>query len=283
MGSTIKFRLQKVTSAIGAVIDGVDLKQPLPPETAGAIRQAMLDHCVVFFPDQDLDTEQMRAFARSFGTPVTTPFTTPEMRKADPVTVGDLLPSKYSTAIWHTDTTYVLEPSMVTALRAVRLPPVGGDTCWSSMFAAYDALSEPMRDMLDGLTAVHSVLPVMELLGPEMARDYQENLEIHGVENIHPVIRVHPETGRKALYVNRAWTTRIVELTKAESDGLLPMLFEHIQRPDFCMRWRWSPNDLAVWDNRSVQHYAVPDYTSERVMQRVELAGDRPYGPRESV
>jgi taurine dioxygenase len=140
-----------------------------------------------------------------------------------------------------------------------------------------------MRHMLDGLTAVHSVLPVMQLLGPEMAEDYQDNIRIHGMENIHPVIRLHPESGRKALYVNKAWVTRIVELEPAESDHILALLFEHIKSPDFTMRWRWSPNDLAIWDNRSVQHYAVPDYTSARVMQRVELAGDRPMGLGNSV
>jgi taurine dioxygenase len=270
---------RKVTSAIGAVIDGVDLRQPLTPEAVRFIRQALLDHSVIFFRDQDLDTEQLRAFAKNLGRPVTTPFATAEVQKADPVTNGDLYASKHSTALWHTDTTYVPEPSAVTMLRAVRLPPVGGDTCWSSMYAAYDALSEPMRSMLDGLTAVHSVQPVMDLLGPEMAKDYQHNIELYGVQNIHPVIRVHPETGRKALYVNSAWVTRIVELTPAESRHVLDLLFEHIKSPDFTMRWRWSPNDLAVWDNRCVQHYAVPDYDSERVMQRTELAGDRPRGP----
>ena len=281
METTSNIRLQRVTSAIGAVIEGVDLCKPLASETVRSIRQALLDHCVIFFRGQDLETEQMRAFVRNFGTPVTTPFTTKKMRESDPVTEGDLLQSKHSTAIWHTDTTYVRAPSMATALRAVRLPPVGGDTCWSSMFAAYDALSEPMRHMLDGLTAVHSVLPVMQLLGPEMAENYQDNIRIHGMGNIHPVIRLHPESGRKALYVNKAWVTRIVELEPAESDHILALLFEHIKSPDFTMRWRWSPNDLAIWDNRSVQHYAVPDYTSARVMQRVELAGDRPYGPRQ--
>jgi taurine dioxygenase len=138
--------------------------------------------------------------------------------------------------------------------------------------------------MLDELTAVHSIVPVLQRMeGLTSASTRGEaNQRTHGVEHAHPVVRVHPETGRKALFVNEGWTTRIVELSKAESAHVLALLFEHVKSPDFCMRWNWAPNDLALWDNRSVQHYAVPDYDGERVMQRVVLAGDRPYGPREA-
>jgi taurine dioxygenase len=168
---------------------------------------------------------------------------------------------------------------MATALRAVELPPVGGDTCWSCMYAAYEALSPAMRQMLDGLTAVHSSAATTGRLGEFLgARD--ASTTSFGGEVVHPVVRLHPETGRKALYVSECSTVQIVELGPTESRHMLAMLFEHMKAPEFSVRWRWSQNDVAFWDNRSVQHYAVPDYSGRRVMQRVVLAGDRPAGPR---
>jgi taurine dioxygenase len=133
-----------------------------------------------------------------------------------------------------------------------------------------------MREMVDGLTAVHSARPVLERMQPGSV----DTNPAPGFENVHPLVRVHPETGRKALFINPSFVTRIVELTPAESARLIALLSEHVKSPDFWMRWRWSPNDIAIWDNRSVLHYAVPDYTEERFMQRVFVAGDRPRGPR---
>jgi taurine dioxygenase len=144
------------------------------------------------------------------------------------------------------------------------------------MYAAYEALSEPTRRMLAGLTAVHSIEPTYDRM-----REYAQGFRIkyserHAPEQVHPVVLTHPETGRKALYVSETFTTRIVELSSAESSAILKMLFRHVESPNFTMRWKWSPNDVALWDNRSVQHYAVPDYESARIMQRIVLAGDRP-------
>ena len=257
---------------------GVDLREGLASSTVEAVHAALMDYGVVFFHDQDITREQMRAFVTNFGTPIAEPFAGEQV--ADPIGEADLQPTKRATAVWHSDTTFVTEPPSLTALRAVSLPPVGGDTCWGNMYTAYDALSEPLRDMLDGLTAVHSVYPVLQRLGAAADAFADHTTPVHGVENVHPVIRVHPETGRKALFVNESWTTRIVELSPPESDHVLALLFEHVKTPDFTMRWRWAPNDVALWDNRAVQHYAVPDYGGARVMQRVILAGDRPYGPR---
>lgn len=279
MGSAGSLSERQVTSAIGAVIDDVDLREPLAAETVRFLRQALTGRGVIFFHGQDLSADQMKAFVSNFGKPVVQQFASDKQRHADPVAQANVEGAKHATAVWHADTTFAAEPPMATALRAVRPPPVGGDTCWSSMYAAYDALSEPMRNTLDGLTAVHSMIPVLQRMGAAMGKNYAFNEQVHGVENVHPVIRVHPETGRKALFVSEGWTTRIVELTPAESAHVLGLLFEHVKSPDFTMRWCWAPNDVALWDNRSVQHYAVPDYTSERVMQRVVLAGDRPYGP----
>lgn len=270
--------VQPVTPAVGAVIDGVDLRDPLAPGTVRAIRQALLEHGVIFFHDQELTREQMRAFVSNFGTPIAEPFQAGD--QPEPVGEADLAPTRRATAVWHSDTTFVTEPPSLTALRAVELPPIGGDTCWGSMYAAYEALSQPVQEMLDGLTAVHSVYPVMQRLGDVGTKDAAYSAPIHGAQNVHPVVRVHPETGRKALFVNESWTTRIVELHPAESGHVLALLFEHVKSPDFTMRWRWARNDMAMWDNRAVQHYAVPDYHAARVMQRVVLAGDKPYGPR---
>ena len=278
MTTTTAVEVQPVTPVVGAVITGVDLRTSLDDETTRAIRQALLDHGVIFFHDQDLTREQMRAFVTNFGTPIPEPFGgDPE---ADPVGEADLQPTKRATSVWHSDTSYVAEPPSITALRAIELPPVGGDTCWGSSYAAYNTLSAPMREMLDGLSAVHSVFPVIERMGMTGQRYADDSAMEHGYEYVHPVVRVHPETGRKALFVSESWTTRIVELTPAESTQVLALLFEHVKSPDFTMRLRWAPNDIAVWDNRAVQHYAVPDYDTPRLMQRVVLAGDKPRGPR---
>lgn len=277
--TTTALDIQPVTPKVGAVINGVDLREPLDPGMVAAIRQVLLDHGVIFFHDQDLTREQMRAFVTNFGTPIPEPFSGGK-GPADPVGEADFQATKRATSVWHSDTTFVTEPPGLTALRAISPPPIGGDTCWGNMYAAYDALSEPLRDMLDGLTAVHSVYPVLQRMGQAGMGRADASAPVHGLENVHPVIRVHPETGRKALFVNQSWTTHIVELTEAESDHVLGLLFEHVKSPDFTMRWHWQPNDLAMWDNRAVQHYAVPDYDGPRVMQRVVLAGDKPVGPQ---
>jgi taurine dioxygenase len=250
----------------------------LNSESITYIRKILLESGVVFFHNQDLSNDQMDAFVSNFGRSIPEPFAQVENMPA--VSQSDMGKTKRATSVWHSDTTFVSEPPGMTALRAVRLPEVGGDTCWSCMYSAYEALSEPMRRMLDGLTAVHSMMPVLQRMGNGATARAALNERTHGFEYVHPVVRVHPETGRKALFVNEGWVTRIVELQPAESAHILSMLFEHVKSPEFFMRWRWAPNDLALWDNRSVQHFAVPDYKGERVMQRVVLAGDRPQGPR---
>ena len=264
-------------AVLGAEIRGIDLAQPLDDATFAAIDRAYNEHGVIFFRGQDISLDQFWAFMQNFGLPQKEESTGTDDDRAEEVQTADMSPTRHATAVWHADTTSLDEPPMATALRAVQPTPYGGDTCWSSMYAAYEALSEPMRRMLDTLTAVHSRAPVLRRMGA-MASEYKAATEKSG-EHIHPVIRVHPETGRKALFVNEGWTTRIVELTPAESDHLLSLLFQHVKSPDFTMRWHWKANDLALWDNRCVQHYAVPDYSSERIMQRVMLAGDAPFGP----
>ena len=276
MTTSIQLDVQPVTPAVGAVISGVDLGRALDADTVLAIRHAVLEHGVVFFRDQDITREQMLEFMSNFGTPCTDPFSVDQSVPAEE-TVIDMPTLAYSraTAVWHIDSSLAEAPASLMALRAIEVPPSGGDTCWASMYAAYDALSSPLRDLLDGLTAVHSAFKVLPLMGGASYGFLQEDMR-----NVHPAVRVHPETGRKALFVDELWTEHIVELEPDESAALLGFLFEHIKKPAFTMRWHWRRNDVAFSDNRAFQHYAVNDYDANRVMQKSLLAGDRPYGPR---
>jgi taurine dioxygenase len=271
--------VRRVTSAVGAVIDGVDLGRPLAGETLRFVRQALLDHGVLFFRNQDASVEQLWDFLRNFGTPQKEDSFGAETDRPEDVQEADFSRTRRGTAVWHADSTFLEKPPKITLLRMVRGPAFGGDTCWASAVAAYEALSRPLRDMLDGLSAVHSVAKAVSPLGDYGDAFVAQFGKLHATQQIHPVVQVHPETGRKALFVTESCTTRIVELEPAESRCLLDLLAEHIKSPEFCLRWRWSPNDLALWDNRSVQHYAVPDYTAERVVHRIVVAGERPRGP----
>ena len=203
MSTTTLPRIHPITPTIGAVISDVDLRGPLDPEAVRTIRDALLEHGVVFFRGQDISRDQLQAFAASFGQLGKT-FKSPDAVEHH---VGEMVTTapKGTTDIWHADSTYMESPPLGAVLRAVRLPPVGGDTCWASMYAAYEALSEPMRNMLDGLTAVHSVFPVVQRLGLSLD-DYLRDSGSEPTESVHPVIRVHPETGRKLLFVNQDWT-----------------------------------------------------------------------------
>ena len=242
------------TPTIGAMVSGIDLREPLDPSTVGEVRAALLLHLVLFFRDQDISTEQQQSFAEHFG-PV---MVSPEGSAPQWATTLDNASPRDDR--WHADGTQMSEPPLGAVLRAVQLPQCGGDTCFSSMYAAYDALSSPFRALLDGLTAVHF-------------NRYRE------VSYVHPVVRVHPETGRRLLNVNRSKTIRIVELEEDESDAVLAFLFSHIKAPVFQCRFRWEPNSIAFWDNRAVQHSAVSDYSDRRVMHRVQISGDHPFGP----
>jgi taurine dioxygenase len=276
MATNTKLSVTRVTTSIGAVIGGIDLSKRLEPDEVAQIRKALLDHGVVFFHDQELNDAQMNTFVANFDKPVPEPFAAADNPNAPAVIASDLEPHKYSTSVWHTDTSFVPEPPTLTALRAVEPPPFGGDTCWASMYAAYDALSEPIRKLLDGLSAVFSMVQVLKRL--DDASRFANNEQVHGLQHVHPLVRVHPETGRKAIYYDEGAVVSIVGLSSAESRLVMNLLREHVKSPDFGMRWHWKANDLALWDNRSVQHYAVPDYAGKRVMQRVVTAGQRPKG-----
>jgi taurine dioxygenase len=276
MTTPTEISIARITGHIGAAIGGVDLRQSQPAETIATLRQALLDHGVIFFHGQAIDMEQYWHFMEYFGVPMREESTGTDEDKPDDVQTADYLPNRFSTAVWHSDTTSLAKPPIVTSLRAVEVPAFGGDTCWSSMYAAWDALSDPMQNMLDGLTAVHTVDPTIERMrekGPAFESSYSAR---NARQQVHPVVLTHPESGRKALYVNESFVTRIVELDRLESRAVLDFLFRHVERPDFTMRWRWQPDDIAIWDNRGVQHYAVPDYQTTRRMQRIVLAGAKP-------
>ena len=280
--SSAALMIEQITPAVGAVAHGVDLANPLDQETVRRIRQALLDHGVIFFRKQDLTRDQVAVFMANFGPLGTDPFSVAALHPPSKEASVHNMPTygnRRATAVWHMDLTLAAEPAAILSLRALELPPSGGgDTCWGSMYAAYDALSEPVKIFIDGLSAEHSAYKTLPLLGGSNTGVLQE-----AMRNIHPVVAVHPETGRKALYVNELWTEKIVGVSQLESDCLLEMLWKHSRAAEFTMRWKWQVHDLALWDNRSFQHYAVMDYHGNRVLQKSYIKGKRPVGPGGSL
>jgi alpha-ketoglutarate-dependent taurine dioxygenase len=276
MPKAAHLHVEPLTAAVGGIVHGADLARPQSAAEVAFIRAALLDRGVIFFRDQSITTAQHWDFDRQFGVPMSEESSGSPEDTADKVMHADLAPTRHATAVWHADTTSLARPPWGTTLRAVTLPEVGGDTCWASAQAAFEALSPRWQAMLDGLSAVHAVEPLMVRMkdfGPVFRERFVAR---HDPSQVHPVVLVHPETGRKGLFVNEAFTTRILELEPAESDAVLAVLFRHLGSPDFMVRWRWRLGDLAFWDNRSVQHYAVPDYAKGRVMERIVLDGVRP-------
>jgi taurine dioxygenase len=263
--------IRRLAGALGAEILGVDLSRSIP---AQEIRQAFLEHQVVFFRDQKLDPAQLMAFARTMGKPIEYPFVKGIPGFPEVIEVKKLEHERHNFGgIWHSDTTYLDEPPMGSMLLAREIPPYGGDTEFASQYLAYEALSAGMKQLLAGLKAVNSsskadVTRTREDRVKDQARRYEAE---------HPVVRTHPETGRKALYVNFGHTVRFAGMTEEESAPLLEFLFRHQVKPEFTCRFQWRVGSLAFWDNRCAQHNPVNDYHGHRrVMHRITLAGDRP-------
>jgi len=269
--------IRPVAGALGVELHGVDLAQDLDDEVIGEIRQAWLDHLVVFFRGQKITPAQQLAFARRLGEPMAYPQLTglPDFPMITPVMKLETERNNFG-GVWHSDTTYLEVPPMASMLYAIELPPVGGDTEFANQYLAYETLSDGMRAMLDGLTGVSSSMKA------EASKTREDRLKAAGVEvkpleAEHPIVRTHPETGRKALYLNVGHTARIKGWTEKESAGLLGFLFEHQIRPEFTCRFRWQPGSLALWDNRCAMHNAINDYHGyRRILHRITLAGDRP-------
>ena len=269
-----KIDVTNITPAVGGIVEGIDISRPLDPETVRRLRAAWLDRGVLLFRNQDLDDKQLENFIAQFGKPITEPSNASFGADVDrpPVHGGDTTGHKRVAERWHADATWLAEPPTATALRMVQPPPAGGgDTLWANATVAYDELIEPIRDMLDRLKAVHWMAPSLEAMGIS-AQDDQTQF-------VHPVVSVHPETGRKAIFVSEAWTRCIADVMPAQSVHLLAMLYDHMRSPFYNMRWRWAAGDVALWDNRTVQHFAVPDYDGGRIIQRVVTEGWSPRGP----
>ena len=270
-----------LSSALGAQISGVDLSQPLNVEQRDAIEQALLKHQVLFLRDQPITPQQQARFAANFGDLHIHPIypTVPEQPE---VLILDTAETDVrDNAIWHTDVTFLPTPALGAVLSAKLLPEFGGDTLWASGIAAYEALSAPLKGLLQGLTATHDFTKSfpLERFGntPEDLARWEQTRR-NNPPLSHPVIRTHPVSGRKSLFVNEGFTTRINELSETESEAILKLLFAHATRPEFTIRWRWQKNDVAFWDNRVTQHYAVDDYRPQRrVMQRATIVGDVPF------
>jgi alpha-ketoglutarate-dependent taurine dioxygenase len=278
-----------LSGTIGAEIRNVDLHEPLDSATVASIRQALLDYKVIFLPGQHLSPAEHKQFATYFG----------EITNAHPVIPGidehrEVFEIDYTAAKkivsdqkseygitekWHTDVTFVETPPLGSILNAIVIPPAGGDTLWADTNAAYEGLSAPMKTFVDGLTAVHDGThafgKLLEIIG-KGEWDGQEFTELTPVE--HPVVRTHPETGRRSLFVNPGFTLRIKGLTNRESDSVLQFLYRHMATPEYVVRYRWEAGDIGFWDNRTTMHYAIDDYgDAHRVIQRVTIKGDKPF------
>jgi len=265
-----------LSAPLGAEVRGVDLRD-LDDDTWGAIHAAWLEHLVLFFPDQDLTPDQQVAFAQRFGEVTEGHPVEPSLEGYKQVLPVDSI--KDRTNFWHTDVTFMSRPPTGSLLYAVTLPEVGGDTMWANTRAAYDALAEPLREMCDGLVGIHYDPSYAEEIAKGAGQEWEGErvTKLWPVE--HPLVRVHPETGRKNLFVNPNFTVAIKDMYGLQGQGLLKMLYDHMTQYEYVCRYRWRPGTLGFWDNRATMHYGIYDYGAERrVMHRVTLRGDRPQG-----
>ena len=269
-----RFAIEPLTPVIGAEIRGVDLSVPFENGLVGEVRRALLEWKVLFFPEQDISGEDHRAFARLWGDLEVHPFL-PEGDVPEVVRFEKGADTKGYENVWHSDVSWREIPSMGSILRCVEAPTVGGDTLWADMAAAYDGLSTELKDRIDGMEAVHDFT---HTFGRGLDADALVKMQVQYPPARHPVVRTHPETGRKTLYVNAPFTSKIVGLEPDESDELLALLCGQASIPEYQCRFRWRPGSVAFWDNRATQHYAASDYwPARRVMERATVIGDKPF------
>jgi len=271
--------IRPIAGALGAEIHGIDLSQELDDETIAEVRQALLDHLVIFFRGQDITPARHLDFARRFGEIVEYPLVKGLEGYPEIMTVVKLEHEKVNFGgLWHSDTTYLEQPPLGSILLARELPPFGGDTLFANMYLAYETLSDGMKALLGPLKGVStSNLQRVSDTRSERMKDAAKVTPREVLTATHPVVRTHPETNRKALYVNGAHTCRFDGMTEEESAPLLAYLYAHQTRPEFTCRFRWEPGSIAFWDNRCTQHNPINDYHGhKRVMHRITIAGDTP-------
>jgi len=266
--------VEPLAAALGAEVSGIDLTRPLDEATFDALHAAWMTHQVLFFREQEITLDQHKAFARRFGDLHVHPVLQQLKAQGHPEVVvlesNDAAP--FVASEWHSDVTFERRPPLGSVLHAVQVPPAGGDTMWASMYAAYDALSGEMQRVLSSLRAVHDGGGFRAIATADQA----ETLE-RDARATHPVVRTHPVTARKALFVNATFTKGIEGMHPKEGRALLRFLFEHIASPEFSCRFRWRPNSIAMWDNRCTQHRVIADAaTAHRRMQRITICGDEP-------
>jgi taurine dioxygenase len=273
VGDFNRIRVEPMTGTIGAEIVNVDLRD-LDDELVAELRQAWLDHKVLFFREQDLTHEQHLAYGRAFGELEIHPFT-PSVEGHPEILVIDSTPDKFVAAeVWHSDVTFRECPPLGSILLGRIIPPYGGDTCWADMELAYELLPDDLKEEIDGLYAVHSYV---KTFGRNMSDERRAEAQEQYPDQKHPLVRTHPETGRKALFMAKGFMLTIDGMTPEESRPLRYRLYEQSSIPEIQVRFRWRPNSIAQWDNRCTQHYAVPDHGGHRRrVERVTLVGDRP-------
>ena len=273
------FEVKLLGGALGAELYGVNLAQDLSNDVLKEIRRLLVEHEVIFFRDQDISHEQHKQIAHFFGPLQTHPAygTVPDFPEITILESTIEKPTKIEK--WHADMTFREHPPMGSILRSKICPPSGGDTLWSSMTSAYEALSKPMKDLLDNLNAEHDFSHgFKESLAEPGGRERLKDAIKDNPPVIHPVIRTHPESGKKVIFVNTLFTTKIIELSSDESNAILNFLYDYIKTPEFTCRFNWEPNCIAFWDNRSTQHKPVNDYfPSHRMLERITIDGNKPY------
>jgi taurine dioxygenase len=271
--------VHKLSGNLGAQVSGVNLNR-LDSHTTNFIRDALTENLVLFFPRQGLSGDELVHFAELFGD-IDVPHGGLQSQHGDPrvMVTARRGGEGVRNDMWHSDVSFDETPPSLSILQALEVPELGGDTLFASMYAAYDDLSVPIRNVVDNLQALHDGLPgfTYQVTGTPGGAERLRRLRQEAKSAIHPVVRKHPESGRKALYVNRLFTQRIVGISDIESRNLLNLLCEHAEQSSFQVRWRWSAGDLVLWDNRCVMHYAANDIgDADRVMWRVTLQGERP-------
>ena len=266
----------KLNPVIGAEINGVDLSKDLGNQQFKELHEALMENLVIFFRNQNMTVEQHKAFGRRFGKLHVHPNAPQELAGHPEILVikADEKSKHVAGEEWHSDVSCDEEPPMGSVLHMHTVPPDGGgDTLFANMYAAFEALSPPLQRMLEGMTAIHDSAKAHGYRIKAGDRD-----DMNFPRSVHPVVRTHPVTGRKALYVNRGFTTRITQLKSHESTAMLEMLYRHCETPEFLCRFRWQPNSVAFWDNRAAQHHALFDYfPHRRYGLRVTVAGDKPF------